>query len=152
MRARSGIRRDRAPPRGAGFGGIHFEDVHEPVFYGRDLDAALAFVLGFQDTRDALASVSDDEADQAVGRLRAARRAPQRRARRGPRRTLVADHGAANRLRPAAVSAASALASATGEVLLRAPADDRPCLDPDSSVMTNLQGSLSTDCTPAATG
>ncbi len=26
------------------------EDVHEPVLYGHDLDGALAFVRGFQDT------------------------------------------------------------------------------------------------------
>jgi SAM-dependent methyltransferase len=55
---------------GAGFDGIHFEDVNESVFYGHDLDAALEFVLGFQDTRAALASVSDDEANRTVERLR----------------------------------------------------------------------------------
>ena len=55
---------------GAGFDGIRFEDVHEPVLYGHDLDAALAFVLGFQDTSAALASLSDDEAALTVERLR----------------------------------------------------------------------------------
>jgi SAM-dependent methyltransferase len=55
---------------GAGFEGTRFEDVHEPVFYGRDLDAALATVRGFQDTRAALASLSDGEAARAVERLR----------------------------------------------------------------------------------
>src|SRR5919108_2066766 len=35
---------------GAGFDGVRFEDVHEPVLYGHDVDAALAFVRGFQDT------------------------------------------------------------------------------------------------------
>ncbi len=54
----------------AGFAGIRFEDVEEPVFYGRDVDAALAVVRGFQDTRAALASLSDGEADRAVERLR----------------------------------------------------------------------------------
>src|SRR5215212_10356048 len=34
----------------AGFDGTRFEDVHEPVLYGHDLDAALEFVRGFQDT------------------------------------------------------------------------------------------------------
>ena len=55
---------------GAGFDGIGFEDVHEPVFYGHDLDAALAIVRGFQDTRAALASLSDGEAARTVERLR----------------------------------------------------------------------------------
>ncbi len=54
----------------AGFDGVHFEDVHEPVFYGHDLDAALAVVRGFQDTSAALASLSDGDAARAVERLR----------------------------------------------------------------------------------
>lgn len=52
------------------FDGIRFEDVREPVFYGHDLDAALAFVRGFQDTSAALASLADDEAARTVERLR----------------------------------------------------------------------------------
>jgi SAM-dependent methyltransferase len=55
---------------GAGFEAVHFEDVREPVLYGRDLDAALAFVLGFRDVSAALASLSDDEAARRVERLR----------------------------------------------------------------------------------
>jgi SAM-dependent methyltransferase len=55
---------------GAGFDGIHFEDVDEPVFYGHDIDAALEIVTGFLDTKAALASMSDAEADRAVERLR----------------------------------------------------------------------------------
>jgi hypothetical protein len=54
----------------AGFEGMRFEDVHEPVLYGRDLDAALAFVRGFQSTSAALASQSDAEAARTVERLR----------------------------------------------------------------------------------
>jgi SAM-dependent methyltransferase len=54
----------------AGFDAIRFEDVDEPVFYGDDLDAALAIVRGFQDTRAALASLSDGEAARTVERLR----------------------------------------------------------------------------------
>ena len=54
----------------AGFEALHFEDVHEPVLYGHDLDAALAFVRGFQATSDALASLSDGEAARTVRRLR----------------------------------------------------------------------------------
>jgi SAM-dependent methyltransferase len=55
---------------GAGFDGIRFEDVHEPVFYGHDVDAALALVRGFQSTSAALASLNDDEAARTVERLR----------------------------------------------------------------------------------
>ena len=71
--------------KAAGFDGIRFEDVHEPVLYRRDLDAALAFVRGFQSTSAALASLSDGEAARTVERLRDhARGALQRGARRGP--------------------------------------------------------------------
>jgi SAM-dependent methyltransferase len=55
----------------AGFEGTRFEDVHEPVLYGHDLEAALALVRGFQNTSTALASMSDGEAARAVERLRA---------------------------------------------------------------------------------
>ena len=55
---------------GAGFDRVRFEDVHEPVLYGPDLDAALAFVRGFQNTSAALASLSDGEAARTVERLR----------------------------------------------------------------------------------
>jgi SAM-dependent methyltransferase len=55
---------------GAGFYDVCFEDVHEPVLYGHDLDAALAFVRGFQDTSAALASLNDKEAALTVERLR----------------------------------------------------------------------------------
>jgi SAM-dependent methyltransferase len=55
---------------GAGFDGIRFEDVREPVLYGHDLDAALAVVRGFQDTSAALASLSDGEAARTLERLR----------------------------------------------------------------------------------
>jgi SAM-dependent methyltransferase len=54
----------------AGFEEVRFEDVHEPVLYGHDLDAALAFVRGFQDTSAALATLSDGEAARTVERLR----------------------------------------------------------------------------------
>src|SRR5215217_995551 len=55
---------------GAGFDGVRFEDVHEPVLYGHDLEAALAFVRGFQNTSTALASLSDGEAARTVQHLR----------------------------------------------------------------------------------
>jgi SAM-dependent methyltransferase len=55
---------------GAGFTDVRFEDVREPVLYGHDLDAALAFVRGFQETTAALARLSDSEAARTVERLR----------------------------------------------------------------------------------
>jgi SAM-dependent methyltransferase len=55
---------------GAGFNDVRFEDVHEPVLYGHDLDTALEFVRGFPDTSAALASLSGGEAARAVERLR----------------------------------------------------------------------------------
>jgi SAM-dependent methyltransferase len=54
----------------AGFDDVHFEDVHEPVLYGHDLDAALAVVTSFQNTSAALACLSDGEAASTVERLR----------------------------------------------------------------------------------
>jgi SAM-dependent methyltransferase len=54
----------------AGFDDMRFGDVREPVVYGHDLDAALAFVKGFQTTRAALATLSDAEAARTVERLR----------------------------------------------------------------------------------
>ena len=61
------------PPRAcssAGFDGLGFEDVCEPVFYGRGIDDALETVRGFQRTSAALATLSGDEPDRAVERLR----------------------------------------------------------------------------------
>jgi SAM-dependent methyltransferase len=55
---------------GAGFHDVRLDDVHEPVLYGPDLDAALAIVLGFQSTRAALGGLSDGEAARTVARLR----------------------------------------------------------------------------------
>jgi SAM-dependent methyltransferase len=55
---------------GAGFEEVGFEDVHEPVLYGHDLDAALGFVRGFQSTSAALASLGEGEATRTVERLR----------------------------------------------------------------------------------
>jgi SAM-dependent methyltransferase len=54
----------------AGFEALRFEDVHEPVLYGHDIDAALEFVCGFQNVSAALARMSGDDAAGAVERLR----------------------------------------------------------------------------------
>jgi SAM-dependent methyltransferase len=54
----------------AGFDMLRFDDVHEPVLYGHDIDAALEFVRGFQNVSAALASMSDSDVGRAVERLR----------------------------------------------------------------------------------
>jgi SAM-dependent methyltransferase len=54
----------------AGFDDVRCEEVDEPVFYGDDVDAALAVVTGFQSTSAALASLSAGEAARTVERLR----------------------------------------------------------------------------------
>jgi SAM-dependent methyltransferase len=54
----------------AGFEAVAFEDVHEPVLYGHDIDAALEFVCGLQDVSAALAGLGREDAAHAVDRLR----------------------------------------------------------------------------------
>jgi SAM-dependent methyltransferase len=53
----------------AGFVDIRFSDVHEPVFYGPDLAAALEFVHGFRSTVSALARLEPAAAARAEERL-----------------------------------------------------------------------------------
>ena len=79
----------------AGFTAIGFEDVHEPVFYGHDIDAALAIVRGFRSTSAALATMTTARRPHRRADARAAREPPRRRARRGPRRALVVGHRSA---------------------------------------------------------
>jgi ubiquinone/menaquinone biosynthesis C-methylase UbiE len=55
----------------AGFTSIAFAEVHEPVFYGPDVQAAYDAVIDFGFAQDALAGLTTAEADQALGRLRA---------------------------------------------------------------------------------
>ncbi len=54
----------------AGFSGIRFAEVREPVFYGPDVAAALQLVRGFQDTRTALAGLDRASAARVEERLR----------------------------------------------------------------------------------
>lgn len=54
----------------AGFADVAFTDVHEPVYYGPDLDTALQWVRRFTATRRALAQLGPAEAAAAVSRLR----------------------------------------------------------------------------------
>ncbi|GII33997.1 class I SAM-dependent methyltransferase [Planotetraspora mira] len=54
----------------AGFADITFTDVHEPVYYGPDVAAALDWVRGFTCTSEVLKRLEPAAAARAVGRLR----------------------------------------------------------------------------------
>ncbi|MFB9840166.1 class I SAM-dependent methyltransferase [Actinoallomurus acaciae] len=54
----------------AGFAGIAFTEVREPVYYGPDVTAALGWVRGFTHTRETLNRLDPAAAARAVGRLR----------------------------------------------------------------------------------
>jgi SAM-dependent methyltransferase len=56
--------------RRAGLGAVRFDDVDEPVYYGRDVPEALEWVRGFRSTKDALAALSPPDAARALERLR----------------------------------------------------------------------------------
>jgi SAM-dependent methyltransferase len=55
----------------AGFTGVGFTDVHEPVYYGPDAAVALDVVSGLRSTRDLLAGMDAGQAGNALNRLRA---------------------------------------------------------------------------------
>jgi SAM-dependent methyltransferase len=54
----------------AGFAGIHFAEVREPVFYGPDVATAFQLVSGFQDVRTALAGPDHAGAARVEERLK----------------------------------------------------------------------------------
>jgi hypothetical protein len=56
----------------AGFADVTFTDVHEPVYYGPDVAAALEWVRGFACTIEALKRLDPTTAERALGRLREA--------------------------------------------------------------------------------
>ena len=56
----------------AGFADVTFTDVHEPVYYGPDVAAALEWVRGFACTSEALKRLDPTAAERALGRLRGA--------------------------------------------------------------------------------
>jgi SAM-dependent methyltransferase len=58
--------------RVAGFAGVAFTDIHEPVYYGPDVAAALDWVRGFACTSNALKRLDPAAAERAAGRLREA--------------------------------------------------------------------------------
>ena len=60
----------RAILEAAGFAGVTFTDVHEPVYYGSDVPAALDWVRGFSCTREALDRLDPAAEARAGGRLR----------------------------------------------------------------------------------
>jgi SAM-dependent methyltransferase len=55
----------------AGFSGSDFHDVDVPVYYGRDVDAALAFVIRFANVREVLSRSGPRAAGTILARLRA---------------------------------------------------------------------------------
>jgi hypothetical protein len=54
----------------AGFDDVTFTDVHEPVYYGPDVAAALDWVRGFRSTNDVLNELDPAAAERALERLR----------------------------------------------------------------------------------
>jgi SAM-dependent methyltransferase len=54
----------------AGLAGVTFTDVHEPVYYGQDVAAALDWVRSFTSTREALSRLDPAAAARALERLR----------------------------------------------------------------------------------
>jgi SAM-dependent methyltransferase len=53
----------------AGFADVTFTDVHEPVYYGPDVAAALEWVRGFACTSETLRRLDPTAAERALGRL-----------------------------------------------------------------------------------
>jgi SAM-dependent methyltransferase len=56
----------------AGFGEATFTDVHEPIYYGPDVAAALEWVGGFSSTREVLSRLDAVAAAHSLERLHAA--------------------------------------------------------------------------------
>jgi ubiquinone/menaquinone biosynthesis C-methylase UbiE len=56
----------------AGFAGVTFTDVHEPVYYGPNVGTALDWVRGFTCTNETLKRLDPAAAARALGRLREA--------------------------------------------------------------------------------
>jgi SAM-dependent methyltransferase len=53
----------------AGFGEVTFSDIHQPVYYGPDVAAALEWVGGFSSTREVLLGLGAAAAERALERL-----------------------------------------------------------------------------------
>ena len=55
----------------AGFTGVSFAGVNEPVCYGPDAGVAYDVVRGLRSSKDLLAAMDAAQAEEALGRLRA---------------------------------------------------------------------------------
>ena len=56
--------------RAAAFVDVAFDEVHEPVYYGPDVESAVGFVSGFSNVMGAVASQPAGERERLLGRLR----------------------------------------------------------------------------------
>ena len=56
--------------RSGGFTDVAFTDVHRPIYFGRDVEAALEWIRGFTSTKELLARLGPASAERALGRLR----------------------------------------------------------------------------------
>ena len=54
----------------SGFAEVAFSDVHEPVYYGPDVDTAYHIICSFRNTKDFLARLDAGAAERALDRLR----------------------------------------------------------------------------------
>jgi len=54
----------------AGFAEVRFTDVHEPVYYGPDVDTACQIICSFKTTKDLLAGLYAGEAQRTLDQLR----------------------------------------------------------------------------------
>ncbi|MDB4888842.1 MAG: methyltransferase domain protein [Gemmatimonadetes bacterium] len=56
--------------RAAAYSDVEFEEVHEPVYYGRDAESAFRFVCGFSTVMDVVESQPARERERTLERLR----------------------------------------------------------------------------------
>ena len=54
----------------AGFADVGFAEVHEPVYYGPDVDTAYQIIFSFRNTKDFLARLDAGDAERALDQLR----------------------------------------------------------------------------------
>jgi hypothetical protein len=69
-RSRSGTGDDRGNPTAAGLADVRLADVHEPVYYGPDVETASDLILELRDTQALLARLDEEEVPPALDRLR----------------------------------------------------------------------------------
>ena len=54
----------------SGFADVGFTEVHEPVYYGPDVDTAYHIIFSFRNTKDFLARLDAGDAERALDQLR----------------------------------------------------------------------------------